>query len=133
MAPQEKVVVRLLVSDRMIHNLSEALIDISSAMHNNKDLYIHLNTEGPSLDMLTYRMRDNLLALLEDLCAKMTYDPNRIQIETGNFIEDAQTSFQIFCKNTVKGWFYGDHLSKIAVKKEKQFKHHFGNFVSNST
>jgi len=133
MASQEKVVVKLLLSDRMIHNLSEALIDISSAMHNDKDLYITLGTEGPSLDTLTYRVRDNLQTLLEDLCAKMTYDPNRIEIETGNFIENAQTSFRIVSRNTVKGWFYGEHLSKIAVKEEKQFKHHFGNFVSNST
>ena len=89
MESQEKVEVKLLVSDRVIHNLSEALIDISAAMHNDKDLYITLGTEGPSLDMLTYRVRDNLQALLEDLCAKMTYDPNRIEIETGMAIHDS--------------------------------------------
>lgn len=128
-----KVWVKLLVSDRVIHNLSECLIEISAAMHKDKDIYISLNLEGPSLETLTYRVRDNLQDLLGDLCVKMNYDPNRIEIETGNLIETANSRFRILSRNSAKGWFYGEHLRKIAVKEEKQFKHHFGNFVSNST
>jgi len=89
MEARQKVIVRLMVSDRAIHNLSESLIEISSVMHNDKDILITLNTEGPCLNTLTYRVRDNLLKLLEGLCDKMSYDPNRIEIETGNLIENA--------------------------------------------
>ena len=133
MEARQKVIVRLMVSDRAIHNLSESLIEISSVMHNDKDILITLNTEGPCLNTLTYRVRDNLLKLLEGLCDKMSYDPNRIEIETGNLIENAQSRFRITSQNTIKGWFYGDHLGKVKVEKEKNFLHHFGNFVSNST
>jgi hypothetical protein len=133
MESQEKVMVHLLLSDRVIHNLSECLIEISSAMHRDKDIYITTNSEGPSLETLTYRVRDNLFKLLDELCEKMSYDPSRIEIETGNLIEDTKSSFRITRWNTGSGWFYGDHLSKIKINKEKQFKHHFGNFVSNST
>lgn len=128
-----KVWVKLLVSDRVIHNLSECLIEISAAMHKDKDIYITTNSEGPSLETLNYRVRDNLLKLLDKLCEKMSYDPSRIEIETGNLIEDTESNFQIISRNWAKGWFYGEHLSKIQISKVKKFKHHFGNFVSNST
>lgn len=128
-----KVLVKLLVSDRLIHNLSECLIDISAAMHNDHDIKITTNGEGPSLETLNYRVRDNLLALLEQLCTKMSYDPSRIEIMTANLIEDTKSSFRITRFSTARGWFYGDHLHKIQISKVKKFKHHFGNFVSNST
>lgn len=128
-----KVWVELLLSDRVIHNLSECLIEISAAMHNDKNIYITTCLEGPSLETLTYRVRDNLLKLLDKLCEKMSYDPSRIEIETGNLIEDAESNFQIISRNSAKEWFYGEHLSKIQISKVKKFKHHFGNFVSNST
>lgn len=128
-----KVSVVLSVSDRLIHNLSECLIQISAAMHNDHDIDITTNGEGPSLKTLNYRLRDNLLALLEQLCTMMSYDPSRIKIETGNLIEETKSSFRITMSSTARGWFYGDHLKKIQISKGKKFKHHFGNFVSNST
>ena len=133
MEAREKIEVDLLVSDRVIHNLSESIIDIAAAIHSDKDLCITLNTEGPNIDSLTYRVRDNLITLLESLCLKMSYDQKRIEIVTGNLIENSQANFKITKKNTVGGWFYGKHLSKIKLDLVKKFKYHFGNFVSNST
>ena len=132
MESRKKVIVNLLLSDRVIHNLSECLIRISVAMHNDKDIYISTKTEGPSLDTLTYRVRDNLLTLLEELCTKMSYDPKRIVIETGNLIEST-TKFNVKKINSSEGWFYGKHLAKIEIDNNKEFKYNFGNFVSNST
>ena len=132
MEAREKILVKLFVSDRVIHNLSHGIIEIAVGMHNDKDIIIFLNTEGPCLESLTYRVRDNLLGLLDDLCHKMSYDPKRIEIETGNIIEKTKSNFNIKRMNTVDGWFYGEHLQKIKPV-QKQLKYHFGNFVSNST
>ena len=134
METQEKIVkINLLVSDRVVHNLSESIIEIAAAMHKDRDIIIALNTEGPSIEQLTYRVRDNLLHLLESLCEKMPYDPDRIQIETGNLIEDCKGKFALRKGNTIKGWFYGKHLAKIELQSVKKFEYHYGNFVSNST
>lgn len=128
----DTVIVKLLTMDRVIHNLSEALIDISAAMHSDKNLLITMSSEGPALSMLTYRIQDNFLSLLENLCLKMSYDPKRIEISTGNLIEDVQSKFKIKSM-TAEGWFYGEHLIDIKIDPNKNFKYHFGNFVSNST
>ena len=123
----------LVVSDRFVHNLSQSLIKIAEAMHQNQDIKIHLNTEGPSIEQLTYRIEDNLLNLLELMCDKNRYDPARIEIITGNLIEDYKGKFLVRKKNTIKGWFYGEHLAKIELDDVKKFEYLYGNFVSNST
>ncbi len=123
---------KLLVSDRVIHNLSEFLLECAEAMHKNHDLVVWTNTEGPCLESLTYKFRDNLINLLSEMCVKMDYDPKRITIETGNLIESLD-KFNVVIQNTAGGWFYGSHLSRIKQDLTKDFKYHFGNFVSNST
>ena len=126
METQEKIVkINLLVSDRVVHNLSESIIEIAAAMHKDRDIIIALNTEGPSIEQLTYRVRDNLLHLLESLCEKMPYDPDRIQIETGNLIEECKGKFALRKGNTIKGWFYGKHLAKIELQSVKKFEYHY--------
>lgn len=132
MATREKELVNLGVSDRVIHNLSDSLIEFASVMRKDKDLQIMFFPEGPSLEELPYRVKDNFLDLLDKLCDEMNYDKKRITLVTGNLIETT-TRFRVEKLNSAKGWFYGEHLPKIKLDLNKDFKHHFGNFVSNST
>jgi hypothetical protein len=132
MATREKDIVNVIVSDRVIHNLSDSLIQFVSVMRADKDLLINFNTEGPSIEELTYRVRDNFLDLLDKLCDEMNYDKKRITLITGNLIEPT-TRFKVEKQNSAKGWFYGEHLAKIELDHNKEFKYNFGNFVSNST
>lgn len=132
MATREKVIVNVIVSDRVIHNLSDSLIQFVSVMRADKDLQILFNTEGPSIEELTYRVKDNFLDLLDKLCDEMNYDKKRITLITGNLIEPT-TRFKVEKQNSAKGWFYGEHLAKIEIDHNKEFKYNFGNFVSNST
>ena len=132
MATREKVNVNVIVSDRVIHNLSDSLIEFVSVMRADKDLQIFFNSEGPSIEELTYRANDNFLDLLDKLCDEMNYDKKRITMLTGNLIEPT-TRFKVEKQNSAKGWFYGEHLAKIEIDHNKEFKYNFGNFVSNST
>lgn len=133
MTTSDKAWIQLMIHDRVVHNLSESLIKLATAMHQNKDIDLHTGSEGPCLDSLTYRSRDHLMTLLQSLCDEMQYDPGRILIHTGNPIETVKSKFKIHRVNTAEGWFYGDYLSKIIIDHNKKFTHHFGNFVSNST
>lgn len=120
----------LVPSDCVIHNLSETLVEISDAVGKNEDILLFLNTEGPCLESLTYRKNSNLISLLEKICKLNNYDPHRIKIYTGNLIQKKVWP-NIEKILTSEGWFFGDHLKP--PKQEKNFKYHFGNFVSNST
>lgn len=131
-SPDGRARITLLISDRIIHNLSESLLELACAMHHDQDIDISTGLEGPCLESLTYRSRDHLFTLLESLCKKMNYDQRRITIHTGNLI-DKTTRFKVVKYNSAKGWFYGDHLLKIKCDLQKEFKYKFGNFVSNST
>lgn len=126
----DKKSINLVVSDSIIHNLSDSLIDITAAVIQDKDIEITLNTEGPCLESLTYRSQSNLLQLLEKICMEHHYDKNRIQIITGNFIQPRVWP-NIKIVNSVDGWFYGKHIQKI--QQQKTFQFHFGSFVSNCT
>jgi len=120
----------LTVSDCVVHDLSSRLIDIVVAVSQDKDIDLHLNTEGPCLESLTYRSHSKLIPLLNTICEKYKYDPKRIRIVTGNLIETACWP-NIDKRLTISGWFHGKHVK--AIQQPKKFKHHFGNFVSNST
>ena len=120
----------LLISDSTIYNLSEALIDVGFSMSKGEDIALTLNTEGPCLRSLTYRVQDNLLKLLDKCCDIYGYDRKKLQIVTANLIEDTTLWPNIQKINTGKGWFFGH---KIKVDQPKHFKYHFGSFVSNST
>ena len=124
MATREKVLVNVIVSDRVIHNLSASLIEFVSVMRKDKDLQILFNTEGPNIEALTYRVNDNFLNLLDKLCDEMKYDKKRITLITGNLIEPT-TRFKVETQNSAKGWFYGEHLAKIEIDHKKEFKYSF--------
>ena len=124
MATREKVLVNVIVSDRVIHNLSDSLIQFVSVMRADKDLQILFNTEGPSIEELTYRVKDNFLDLLDKLCDEMNYDKKRITLITGNLIEPT-TRFKVEKQNSAKGWFYGEHLAKIEIDHNKEFKYNY--------
>lgn len=129
MASRETV--NLVVSDSVIHNLSQALIDITNLVNRDMDIRITLNNEGPCLDTLTYRRQSKLIPILAHLCKTNNYDMQRIQIFTGNLIQDKKIWPNIKIIREQEGWFYGAHVKKII--QQKNFQYHFGNFVSNST
>lgn len=113
-------------SDCKIWHKEQVIAELLCAMHQNNDLIISLNNEGPCAESL------GLYSLLDMLCVKTGYNYQKIIIRTCNLIEHSN-KYQIEIRAPIK---HIEELKQLILQDKipkKKIVKHFGHFIGHSS
>lgn len=109
-------------SDSIVWNYKDVLIQLSIAMHNDQDIIIDLNAEGP--DFYYLNLHNNILTMAQDL----NYPLDKITIETLNLVE----SSELFVIKKSAPWHFVKNTRDLVDFKNKEIQYTFGMFIGRS-
>jgi len=115
-----------IVSDGIIWNRDQFLIDLTIAMRSNQNIELNLNQEGVDIECI------GIPTILQDISNITDYDLSKLTVITFNCLQKNDFKFNIMILSPVHHIFKTLTVDNHKYQTDKIIKKHFGCFIGRS-